>query len=357
MVISTLVKRSFGGKLNRLNINLSLKILNWKNFMNFYYKYNIIEISFSGDGNNEQKQLNNSYYDSMDSGIQSVDGEDLNLPTSLVHKVFGGQSDVMYRCIKCNNISHNIDQFRDLPLCFPEKITEHQEVSVQDLINDYLTPETLTGDNKYHCDKCKELCDAHRNIQILQAPNYLILTLKHFYYDQESRLRAKLRHKVLYNETIQLPISTNQLEPYQLETYHLYAVVIHSGYSMDYGHYFTYARDEKQTWYKFNDNLVSCITLDDLKTLHPPDTPYILFYEKSRSNQNFDRKIKPELTNLSQRLQEHVKKDAFHHKEAQHQTELSRPVLSTKSHNSNVENPPPTTCRDPVNFPHNPYIQ
>ncbi|XP_071878061.1 ubiquitin carboxyl-terminal hydrolase 38 [Bombus fervidus] len=301
------------------------------------------------------QQLSDSHSDSTDSGIQSVGGEDTNTQVALVHRVLGGKCKITYQCAQCDTSSHNTDKFRDLQLCFPEEIQENQEVSVQDLINYYLTPEKLTGENKYRCDKCMKLCDAQRIIKILHTPTYLILILKHFRYDFDTRLRTKLRHKVMYNETIQMPVSTPMCT--STESYQLYAAVVHSGYSMDYGHYFTYARDSKQNWYKFNDSYVSQTTFNDFKDLKPPDTPYILFYEKSVPFEGLYDEDKPELSTLSKHLQELVANDTTAYiEELRHQAEKPQrgrhnSMLFRKNENSDDENPPPSNCRGAINMP------
>ncbi|XP_020283036.1 ubiquitin carboxyl-terminal hydrolase 35 isoform X2 [Pseudomyrmex gracilis] len=306
------------------------------------------------------QRLSDSHSDSTDSGIQSVGGEETSTYTSLVHRVLGGECQITYQCTQCDTSSRNTDKFRDLQLCFPEEIQENQEVSVQDLINYYLTPEKLTGENKYRCDKCTKLCDAQRIITILQAPAYLILTLKHFRYDFDTRLRAKLRHKVVYNDAIQLPVS---VEPCTVaETYNLYAAVVHSGYSMDYGHYFTYACDSKQNWYKFNDSFVTQTTFEDFKNLKPPDTPYILFYEKSSAHDGIYEDDKLELSTLSKRLQELIANDTTDYIEelrrraiSSHRNQL--PTKTLKQHNnSDDDNPPPSSCRGAIDVPANRFL-
>ncbi|EZA47138.1 hypothetical protein DMN91_000380 [Ooceraea biroi] len=306
------------------------------------------------------QRLSDSHSDSTDSGIQSVGGEETSTYTSLIHRVLGGECQITYQCAQCDTSSRNTDKFRDLQLCFPEEIQENQEVSVQDLINYYLTPEKLTGENKYRCDKCTKLCDAQRIITILQAPAHLILTLKHFRYDFDSRLRTKLRHKVVYNDTIQLPVSAVPCTV--AETYHLYAAVVHSGYSMDYGHYFTYACDSKQNWYKFNDSFVTQTTFEDFKSLKPPDTPYILFYEKSGAHDSIYEDDKPELSTLSKRIQELIANDTTDYiEELRRRAAVSQrsqlPTKSLKQHNnSDDDNPPPSSCRGAIDVPANHFL-
>ena len=83
--------------------------------------------------------------------------------------------------------------------------------------------------------------------------------------------------------------------PRQEEVYKLYAIVVHSGYSSDGGHYFTYAKVPKKPeqsqdsettddlWYIFNDSKVTYSNFESFLNLSkkfPVDTAYVLFYQK-----------------------------------------------------------------------------
>ena len=73
-----------------------------------------------------------------------------------------------YTCSKCNHHSKHNETFTDLHLAFPnqqlksaedknvtETLTQKEEpLSVQDLVNNYLSPEKLCGENQYRCDGC-----------------------------------------------------------------------------------------------------------------------------------------------------------------------------------------------------------
>ncbi|CAB0035988.1 unnamed protein product [Trichogramma brassicae] len=305
-----------------------------------------------------QNVLSDSHSDSTDSGIQSVGGEDCTSSSSsasssgsssnyLVHRVFGGELRVSYQCLRCDNQSHNTDSFRDLQLCFLDSLKLTDNINVQGLINaNYLTPETLTGDNKYRCDKCANLCDASRIIKVLKAPAHLILTLKHFRYNSETRLRQKLRNKIQYDQTIQLPVFDQDPVSYKL-----YAAVVHSGYSMDYGHYFTYACDGDSQWYKFNDSYVSETTFEDFKRLEPPDTPYILFYKKCTDAREQED---VELMSLSKRLQDYVEDDRRMHGEDRRNIRIAKPSASrynyyNRDRNDDDDDKPPSHCQKKIN--------
>ncbi|XP_075165352.1 deubiquitinating apoptotic inhibitor [Haematobia irritans] len=207
---------------------------------------------------------------------------------STIEKTFTGKLATTYKCLTCGWKSCNIDSFRDLQLSFPDVKNDcASNYSVQDLIEYYCSSEKLYGDNQYFCERCKKLSDAERYINVISAPKNLILTLKHFKYDQKYHMRAKLMHKVFHDEKVSLKVcSPENLEEIATVHYDIYAGVVHSGFSMDSGHYYTYAADASNKWYKFNDSIVTPSRTEELHNLTPPNTPYILFYQMgARSNE------------------------------------------------------------------------
>lgn len=190
---------------------------------------------------------------------------DLNEST-IVQKNFGGKITTTCVCDSCKSKSTSIDSFRDLALSFPEKDSE-TEYSVQQLLDFYFTTEKLTldGDNQYHCEKCKSLCDGDRHTELLQSPKNLILTLKHFRYDSRYHTRSKLLIKKMdHEEKIAVKVRASQdSNGFREVHYQLHSAVVHSGISLDSGHYYTFARD-KEDWFKFNDSFVSTSSLQEL---------------------------------------------------------------------------------------------
>ena len=85
--------------------------------------------------------------------------------SSIVDKVFGGKMETTYTCSQCEHESRHKETFTDLNLAFPntsptsEKGEDDKEaqLSVQDLLSNYLSPEKLCGDNQYRCDGCDGL--------------------------------------------------------------------------------------------------------------------------------------------------------------------------------------------------------
>ncbi|XP_067592877.1 ubiquitin carboxyl-terminal hydrolase 38 [Pseudorca crassidens] len=148
--------------------------------------------------------------------------------------------------------------------------------SVTDLLNYFLAPEILTGDNQYYCENCASLQNAEKTMQITEEPEYLILTLLRFSYDQKYHVRRKILDNVSLPLVLELPVKrttsfsslseswsldvdftdisenlAKKLKPSgteeacspKLVPYVLSSVVVHSGVSSESGHYYSYARN------------------------------------------------------------------------------------------------------------------
>lgn len=195
----------------------------------------------------------------------------LKNPT-IIYKHFGGKLSTTCVCSSCKTKSIIIDSFRDLALSFPEKEKNEDDwdvpepkYSVQQLLDFYFETEQLTLDNQYRCDNCKSLCDGTRCTELLQAPKHLILTLKHFHYDPKFHTRSKLLIKNMYHDpeiTVKVK-SAQELGCWREVNYRLYSAVVHSGMSLDSGHYYTFAQNVDR-WFKFNDSYVSKSKVDEL---------------------------------------------------------------------------------------------
>ena len=284
---------------------------------------------------------------------------------SLVQKVFGGKMQTSYQCSNCNSMSIHKEYFTDLLLAFPDQKDEplqdakdtveekdtqtsttpknqdqrKSDISIQQLINLYLNPEKLTGENQYHCNKCKSLQDGIKTMKLLEGPKHLMCTLMRFKYDRTLNRKSKVFTDVKYELDLRVPVTnTEKGKPYndsrselkssadktfkpdpqnkknvkkvskkelnvtEDELYSLYAIVVHSGYSSDGGHYFTYSKVPKSSsetsdstqvskddlWYIFNDSKVTYSTFEsfiNMSKRFPVDTAYVLFYQKVENDQ------------------------------------------------------------------------
>nr|XP_048702970.1 ubiquitin carboxyl-terminal hydrolase 38 isoform X2 [Caretta caretta] len=158
-----------------------------------------------------------------------------------------------------------------------QKPVSENTPSVTDLLNYFLAPEILNGDNKYYCEKCASLQNAEKIMQIMEEPEYLILTLLRFSYDPKCHIRRKILDNVSLPLILELPVKrtasslgvisrgwsvdvefsdtgenlAKKLKPSgaeevccpELVPYVLSSVVVHSGISSESGHYYSYARN------------------------------------------------------------------------------------------------------------------
>ncbi|EFB12902.1 hypothetical protein PANDA_013663, partial [Ailuropoda melanoleuca] len=158
----------------------------------------------------------------------------------------------------------------------PQKPGGGNTPSVTDLLNYFLAPEILTGDNQYYCENCASLQNAEKTMQITEEPEYLILTLLRFSYDQKYHVRRKILDNVSLPLVLELPVKrttsfsslseswsidvdftgisenlAKKLKPSgteetccsRLVPYLLSSIVVHSGVSSESGHYYSYARN------------------------------------------------------------------------------------------------------------------
>lgn len=228
------------------------------------------------------------------------------LENTLVNRIFSGKMSTTYKCLNCSYSNENIDTFRDIHLSFPqENIRNVSKYTVQYLLDCYHNVEKLEDDNKYYCDRCKAHCNGERFVNILTAPKILLLTIKYFKYDKKSTSRGKLMEKIILNDTIDLHIENNSSLKYSL-----YAMVVHSGYSLDGGHYYTFGKD-CDNWLKFNDSYVIRTSLDEIENLNVPNTPYILFYKLTsstlESNESLNKNEESNIDELSPELREYLR--------------------------------------------------
>ncbi|XP_005369598.1 ubiquitin carboxyl-terminal hydrolase 38 [Microtus ochrogaster] len=194
---------------------------------------------------------------------------------SIVNERVVGSPPVEFHCAENNSIpseSAKILISKDVPQNPGGEATP----SVTDLLNYFLAPEILTGDNQYYCENCASLQNAEKTMQITEEPEYLILTLLRFSYDQKYHVRRKILDNVSLPLVLELPVRrtasfsslaeswsvdvdftdinenlAKKLKPSATEEafcptlvpYLLSSVVVHSGVSSESGHYYSYARN------------------------------------------------------------------------------------------------------------------
>ena len=238
----------------------------------------------------------------------SKEGEDIPKKesdfVSVVRQVFGGKMKSSRSCHGCGTVSTSEDWFMDLHLPVPDQMVELKEalelkppelenlpgISVtlpgelkevaaplESLLDAALADEVLEGNNQYQCDVCNGLRDATKTLEVVEAPNVLILVLLRFKYDAESQCRKKLTTLVDYPDTLMVGE----------ENYKLKNVVVHSGLDSGEGHYYTWATTHEGNWLVLSDCYVKEESWQSFLASpnhQKSDTPYLLFYVRELKN-------------------------------------------------------------------------
>ncbi|PHU20470.1 Ubiquitin carboxyl-terminal hydrolase 16 [Capsicum chinense] len=174
--------------------------------------------------------------------------------TSLVGLTFGGYLRSKIECMRCGGKSERQERMMDLTVEIDGDIG-----TLEEALKQFTHTETLDGENKYRCGRCKSYEKAKKKLKVLEAPNVLTIALKRF----QSGKFGKL------NKTIKFPEILN-LAPYMSGTsdkspvYQLYGVVVHldimnAAFS---GHYVCYVRNFQNKWYKVDDSSVKPVELE-----------------------------------------------------------------------------------------------
>ncbi|RUS89725.1 hypothetical protein EGW08_002543 [Elysia chlorotica] len=197
--------------------------------------------------------------------------------TTVINQIFGGYLQSQVICLRCQGRSNTFDPFMDLSLDIKGVNT------VEEALLKFIKPETLDQDNAYKCPKCKQKVRAQKRFTIYKAPNVLTLQLNRF--DFNRHLSGKINRFIRYTEKINIRnfMSQRQGEPI---LYHLYGVLVHSGFSSDHGHYYSFVKSPSKIWYCMNDSVVHQAGNN---AVYSADA-YVLFYARINKGVGTDNK-------------------------------------------------------------------
>ncbi|KAI9711114.1 MAG: CSN-associated deubiquitinating enzyme Ubp12 [Chrysothrix sp. TS-e1954] len=152
-------------------------------------------------------------------------------------------------------------------------------ITLDECFSETAKEETLSEDNAWYCNRCKELRRARKTLNIWTVPDILVAHLKRF--ASQSRMRDKVDVLVDFPvEGLDLTGKVGLPENKSL-VYDLFAVDNHYG-GLGGGHYTAYAKnffDGK--WYDYNDSVVSSKSENGLVS----NAAYLLFYRRRTEGQ------------------------------------------------------------------------
>jgi ubiquitin C-terminal hydrolase len=190
---------------------------------------------------------------------------------TFIKKIFGGCLRSQIKCMNCLYCSDTFERSIDLSLAINEVD------SLTDALKSFTKVETV-DDVNHACEHCCQPVQVLKQLTVSQLPNVLMVHLKRFIGYGFSSEKV---HKIIeYPRVLDMEpfVSDTQLNQGQLK-YELYAVLVHSGYTLDFGHYYCFVRSSLDSWYEMDDcqvNKVSERTVLDQQA-------YVLFYFRQGS--------------------------------------------------------------------------
>ncbi|BDA41002.1 probable ubiquitin carboxyl-terminal hydrolase 42 at N-terminal half [Coccomyxa sp. Obi] len=190
--------------------------------------------------------------------------------TSLIHRIFAGQTRSQVKCCECGFESNTMETFLDIALDIS------RASSLKHALERHTKAEVLDRENKYKCPKQGRLVRAQKTITIERAPNVLVFQLKRFEY---SMYGSKIGKKVDFDTHLDLApyMSDRRAGP---QMYELFGVLVHAGHSVHSGHYFCFVRAPNGLWHRMDDVQVSQVS----ERVVLGQKAYILFYIRSPTN-------------------------------------------------------------------------
>lgn len=196
---------------------------------------------------------------------------------SFVQELFEGVLTNETRCLRCESTTSRDETFLDL------SVDVTQNSSISQCFANFCAVERLAGGNKFFCDACNTLQEAHKSLHVKRAPHVLVLHLKRFKFVDRYNCHKKLTSHVAFPFDLRLPEAGGHCR------YSLLAVVVHRGGGPNSGHYFSYVRSESN-WLVFNDERIDLVDRATIQatfgktretTGATTSTAYILVYERS----------------------------------------------------------------------------
>jgi len=129
---------------------------------------------------------------------------------------------------------------------------------VNEALNKYLEPEKLSGEEQWHCERCKKKVDATKKIDLWKLPAVLVLHLKRFEYDAKNQQFQKTDNRLnmkLHDVDLTKYCSSEQRDG---ASYSVACVANHAGTYED-GHYTATCKvggKGSNTWHHFSDSAV-----------------------------------------------------------------------------------------------------
>ena len=177
--------------------------------------------------------------------------------------------EIMYRQFTKCTVCKTINSFTDSNIICPLTIS----FSIQTSLNQFYESVSLSGENRYQCDRCGCLQDASQYTKITQTPKYIFFQLKRSRHVNGEF--SKDHSPVRLDRNIEVKVNIGDgLE--QLLPYELVGTIHHIGNTWTNGHYISYTNVDNQ-WNKCDDNHTSISEFSQIETR----SGYVVIYRSS----------------------------------------------------------------------------
>nr|XP_004543516.2 inactive ubiquitin carboxyl-terminal hydrolase 50 isoform X2 [Maylandia zebra] len=192
--------------------------------------------------------------------------------STIVSQLFEGQLSYITLCMHCDQQAYSTQTFTVLSLPIPAGILK---CSIQDCLSLFFEQTVLTGGEQLLCSVCRMRRETAVITSLDKPPEILMLHLKRF--GCKGKKQVKLTTNVAFPMKLDLtPFLSSSVHNVSDSSYHLYAVVNHTGH-LNMGHYTALCHNASaQTWHLFDDSLVREVQ----DTLVQSPNAYMLLYSR-----------------------------------------------------------------------------
>ncbi|KAL2643343.1 hypothetical protein R1flu_010930 [Riccia fluitans] len=182
---------------------------------------------------------------------------------NVVQNVFRGSFSYVTKCCKCGQES---EASKDAVDFYELELNVKGFSSLDESLSDYLSEESLQGENQYMCESCTTRVDATHSTKLRSLPPVLNFQLKRFVFNAKTATKKKVTSKFSFPRTLDM---SSRLSPQPSGrgseggipyVYDLAAILVHKGSMANSGHYVAHIKDEQTgEWWQFDDEKVTSL--------------------------------------------------------------------------------------------------
>ncbi|KAH7312271.1 hypothetical protein B0I35DRAFT_436549 [Stachybotrys elegans] len=221
---------------------------------------------------------------------------------SLVDRCWRGIELSTVNCTECNTNTYSFSMLELIPARIP---AGRRSMTLKMALAEHFAPNLLTD---FDCECCHRKTHAKQFLSLARMPPMLCVAFSRFEWTKEASRMEKSTTPVTWD------VNDFDFSPYFLRPedsgfagpdkafsrpfrYECYAIIIHSGNSVNSGHYYSYVRDttvhDPYSWFKCNDESVTKVRIgsndqyDAYNAIFQPrgnDVPYLAFFRRRAIN-------------------------------------------------------------------------